>query len=324
MNVSFARKVKRYEKQAQKVKKLTNFETYIALIKGYCVLSVLLVPKAFSNGGWGISAIFMVMSGGLSCLACLKLVDVGLQLNLYSYPLAVEKALGRKARVFIDVAISLTQFCFVISHVTFLISASKNSVDSLSGWDTSVALYGGIVLMVYTLLSWVRNLAAFSFTFLIGTVLIIISCIFVMGKAGVMFFDGSAVPGEVPFINSSGVMNTLGFTIYAFEGIGIVMPVLATCENPQDFKSMVTYAYITLVVVFIVFAEVCVFAWGTTLQPYVTENLNSASTLVILIKFAYSLNLVCSYPMAIYPTNITIENWFCSCLQRSPKSLYWA
>ena len=108
MNISFVRKARKLAKSAEKVTKMSNFDTYIALIKGYCVLSVLLIPKAFSNGGWGISAIFLLTSGYFSMIACLKLVDVGLQLNLYSYSLAVEKALGKNARVFIDVAIMLT------------------------------------------------------------------------------------------------------------------------------------------------------------------------------------------------------------------------
>lgn len=324
MNVSFVRKVKRYNQQAEKVKKLSNFETYIALIKGYCVLSVLLIPKAFSNGGWGISAIFLVTSGYFSLMACLKLVDVGLQLNLYSYPLAVEKALGKNARIFIDIAISLTQFSFAISHVTFLIEASKNTVDTLSGGESAVLMYAMIVLVIYTMLSLVRNLAVFSFTFLIGTCLIIITCIFVAIVATGRMISETEIPSGIVFINTSGMMNTLGFTIYCYEGIGIVMPVLATSQNPQDFKRMVTYAYVTLIVFFISFAEVCYFAWGDSLDPYVTENLNSDNVAVILIKFAYSLNLVCSYPICIFPTNIAIENWLCSCLKQNPKSLYWA
>lgn len=324
MNMSFNRKVQRYAKQAEKVKKLSNFDTYIALIKGYCVLSVLLIPKAFSNGGWGVASIFLVSAGAISCVACLKLVDVGLKLNLYSYPLAVEKALGKNARLFIDVAISLTQFAFAISHVAFLLQASKGSIDALSGADSSVAIYAAIILVSYTLLSWIRNLGALSFTFLIGTVLIMVTCTFVMIKATGILLGDAPLPDDVPFVVPSGVMNTLGFMIYSYEGIGIVMPVLATSENPHDFKRMIVYAYATLITAYIVFAMVCIGAWGSSLQPYVTENLNSESTLVIVMKFAYSLNLVCSYPLFIYPTNITIENWLCTCLKRNPRGLYWA
>ena len=57
-------------------------------------------------------------------MGCLKLIDVGLQLNLHSYPLAAEKAFGMSARIFVDIAIALTQFAIVISHVAFLIESS--------------------------------------------------------------------------------------------------------------------------------------------------------------------------------------------------------
>ena len=186
--------------------------------------------------------------------------------------------------------------------MTFLIDASKTTVDTLSGATSPLLVYAVIVLVVYTLLSWVRNLAAFSFTFLIGTILIIITCLYVMTVAiGMLAKEDTptAAYEGIAFFNASGVMNTLGFTIYCYEGIGIVMPVLATAQNPQDFKRMVTYAYITLMAFFILFGEVCVFTWGTTLHAYVTENLRSDSVSVILIKFAYSLNLVCSYPIVI-------------------------
>lgn len=117
-------------------------------------------------------------------------------------------------------------------------------------------------------------------------------------------------PPGIQFLNKSGIMNTIGFTIYNFEGIGVVMPVLATCQNPHDFKRMLTYTFLTLVIFYVIYSEICVMAWGSNLHPYVTENLPSDNIGVILVKFFYSLNLVCSYPIVIYPTNITIETLF--------------
>jgi len=43
-------------------------------------------------------------------------------------------------------------------------------------------------------------------------------------------------------------LNTLGFTIYVYEGIGTVMPVLAICEKPENFKKMLTLAFVTLII----------------------------------------------------------------------------
>lgn len=92
---SFIKKVKRSEFQRQKiVKKLSPFGSYIAVMKGYAALSILTLPKAFVDGGWLISGIFLTLSGIINCIACVKLVDTGMAANLYSYPLVVEKFLG--------------------------------------------------------------------------------------------------------------------------------------------------------------------------------------------------------------------------------------
>ena len=82
---SFVGKVKLMNESVEKVKKLSPIETYIALIKGFCALSPLLLPKAFVNGGYGISAIFMITSGSFSLIAVSMLVKVGLSMSLYSY-----------------------------------------------------------------------------------------------------------------------------------------------------------------------------------------------------------------------------------------------
>ena len=211
------------------MKKLSPFESYIALIKGYCILSILFLPTAFANGGWGVSGFFLVTSGILSLIACQKLVDVGLALSIYSYPLVVQKVLGKKARVFIEVAIALTQYSFIISHITFMIASNKTTIDSLFSVDSNLIYYCMAVCICCTLLSWVRNLAKFSFTFMVGNLLILITTLYVTGYASKMLTAEGAGPGTV-FFNPVGYMGTLGISVYCYEGIGIVMPVMATCE----------------------------------------------------------------------------------------------
>ena len=123
---------------------------------------------------------------------------------------------------------------------------------------------------------------------------------------------------------SDGYLNTLGFTIYCYEGIGIVMPVLATTENPERFKSMLIYAFITLTVIFIVFAEMCYISWGSTLdEAIVTQMLPRDNVAVILIKFLFSLNLVFSYSIVIYPANLSVETLFCGRMKKNTQKLYW-
>jgi len=265
----------------------------------------------------------LVTSGILSLIACLKLADVGLATNLYSYPLAVEKILGKKSKFGLEVAIALTQFSFAISHIIFLISSCKSTVDSLFGVDSSSVTYLIAVVVIYSLLSYVRNLAKFSFTFMVGNFLIVLTVIYVMVYAGKMLGENGPGP-DIHFFEASGYLNTLGFTIYVYEGIGIVMPVMATTEKPENFKAMLTYAFITLMSFFILFAMICSVAWGSNMdQAIVLQMLPADSVTVIIIKFLYSLNLVCSYPITICPANAAIEGWLCGCLKKDKTKLYW-
>ena len=49
------------------------------------------------------------------------------------------------------------------------------------------------------------------------------------------------------------------------------MPIMATTEKPERFNEMLVYAYVTLLVVYIAFDEVCYFAWGSTMtEPIIT------------------------------------------------------
>ena len=86
---------------------MSPFETYIALIKGYCVILILILPKAFANGGYLASAILLMVSGFFSAGSACLLAEAGLRENLFSYSLLVHKAFGPTGKFAIDVMISL-------------------------------------------------------------------------------------------------------------------------------------------------------------------------------------------------------------------------
>jgi len=108
LSTSFAKKRAITARQTEKIKKLTPFETYIALIKGYCAVSILFVPNAFMNGGWGASVGILFTMAFLTTVCTLKLVEAGVHLKIYSYTLVTEKAFGKKGKVFLEIAIMLT------------------------------------------------------------------------------------------------------------------------------------------------------------------------------------------------------------------------
>ena len=55
------------------VKKMNPCQTYFALIKAYCAINVLLLPKAFKNGGYILSPIALIVSCFFESFCAIKL-----------------------------------------------------------------------------------------------------------------------------------------------------------------------------------------------------------------------------------------------------------
>ena len=87
--------------------KLSPFECYIALVKGYCVILVLILPRSFATGGFACTAGLVLVSGLISTFCASLLVQAGLQANIHSYSLLTQKVLGSKWKVAVDLIIAL-------------------------------------------------------------------------------------------------------------------------------------------------------------------------------------------------------------------------
>jgi amino acid permease len=156
-----------------KIQKLSRWGTFIALIKGYSALASLLMPYSFLTGGWAISATMLCCSSVITTICACMLVDAGLKLKIYNYPMVVEKTLGHGGKVALDFFLALTQWSFVVSHVTYIYTTYKETLDQVFSIDSKPVYYILFLLLIYTPLSWVRNIARFSFTFLIGNLLVL-------------------------------------------------------------------------------------------------------------------------------------------------------
>jgi proton-coupled amino acid transporter len=63
-------------------------------------------------------------------------------------------------------------------------------------------------------------------------------------------------------INPDGIWTMIGFSIYVFEGIGVIMPIMQACEYPEKFDTILVSAVICLTVVYCIFSFICNLAWG--------------------------------------------------------------
>jgi proton-coupled amino acid transporter len=109
-------------------------------------------------------------------------------------------------------------------------------------------------------------------------------------------------------VNETGVLTMLGFAIYSYEGIGVVMPIMQSAESPGNFLKLLILAIGTLTGLYVIFGSVCYSAYGSETKPIITEMLpNNGFTAAIKILFC--INLILGYSICIHPTNLIIETW---------------
>ena len=81
-------------------------QTFFAILKAYSAINALLLPMAYAEGGYILSPCAMIFALFFQGLSAAQLTNVAREYNIYSYPLIMEKALGKWGLIAARVCIS--------------------------------------------------------------------------------------------------------------------------------------------------------------------------------------------------------------------------
>lgn len=69
-------------------------------------------------------------------------------------------------------------------------------------------------------------------------------------------------------------MNIIGFSVYAYEGIAVIIPVMEITEDKEKYPTVVVACTTTVFVLYTAFGEFCYFVYGKSLVlPLITSYL---------------------------------------------------
>lgn len=191
------------------------------------------------------------------------------------------------------------------------------------GFEISKLFICILIILIYTPISWVRKIEKFSFAFIFGNLLILLSCIVITSFCSNMIMSKGAATGFVP-INYLSCLEMVGFSVYTYEGIGVVMPIMASCNCPDKFPKILIAAVGLLTIIYIIFGEVCYAAFGENMtEPIIMNMMPVTNPIIVVIKILYMINLICSYPLGIYPVNIIIEGYLFKSMKERTLRRKW-
>jgi len=120
-------------------------------------------------------------------------------------------------------------------------------------------------------------------------------------------------------------LNIIGFAVYSYEGLGIILPVWQITKDKEAYKYQVFAVFTVVVFLYIVFGEIAYLAYGSALAPNAIIISNLPTTpeynliIVAVIQILYSVTLLFTYPLCIYPANIIIESYLFGTWPKSKK-----
>lgn len=214
----------------------------------------------------------------------------------------VRKAvLGRIGKMVVNTFLVITQFGFGIVYFVLMSNTMDSVVKGMGYPSIPLRAWVCILLVPMILVSWIRELKSLSPLVFIANICVVLVII-------VIFYDiinrlatsstavecSDAMSGNISFVCSSQVVvgcgvsavNTspvafkqvflfIAIAVYAFEGIGIVLPLENKMKEPEKFSLVLYSGMGTVMAVFIVVGLFGYLTYGMCVEANVTENLVS-------------------------------------------------
>ena len=287
---------------------------FATLVKCFIGSGVLFLPRAFSNGGWLFSVVSMVLCALITGTCILRLVECR-QAVRGSYGYLGLRAAGPWGRRAVDVSVVLSQAGFCCVYIIFIARNLLQLLNTSSCWLGGEWLWLLILLEwpLFTPLTWVRRIASFGPTNLAADGLILMGLVGVLAWCARGFAvapAGAAI--SVPPFNEKSFSLMLGTAVYAFEGVGMVVPVYDSL-SPRAQKRFPWTMSLTVAGVALLYIAVGVVPYlyvegllGLKMQDAVTLQLPRVWW-SYLIQAGYCLALTFSYPLMMHPAMQILE-----------------
>ena len=296
--------------------KISNTDTIIHMLKGNIGTGILAMPDAIKNSGLLVGNIGLVVMATI-CIHCMHiLVNTSQELckrtnrPFLTYSDVAEacfatsrssrlRSFSSTARTVIDVFLCITQLGFCCVYFVFISQNMQQIFNHYYG-EINYHIYMAFILLPMLLLASIRNLKYLSPVSMLANILQFIGL-------GIIFYyllqDMPYTWERKTFASWGQLPLYFGTAIYAFEGIGVVLPLENQMKTPADMKGWNGVLNTSMVLVSCLYIAVGFFGYlkyGQTVTGSITLNLPVDEFLATLVKIMMSLAVFFTYALQFY------------------------
>ena len=290
----------------------SDSKTFLLLLKSFIGTGVLFLPGAFHNGGLTFSICMLLFFGIYSYWCYIILTKAKVVTGVSSFGDIGLKLYGPWMKAIILFSLVVTQIGFSAAYMIFTAKNLSPFVENfLRIPDLDLAYLMGLQLLVFIPLSFVRKVSKLSFPSLLANSFIMFGLLIVLFFVNKhLFIDLGMRPadGVILGVNYERWTLFVGTAIFSFEGIGLIIPIQDSMKNPEKFPLVLGLVLITATILFISIATIGYLSYGSSIDVVILLNLPQSNIFVNLIQLFYSLAIMLSTPLQMFPAIKIIES----------------
>lgn len=154
-------------------------------------------------------------------------------------------------------------------------------------------------LIIFLPFSMIRDMAKLGGTALVADFFIMLGLVYLY-YYDIFTLSTKGVADIVAFNPSSWTL-FIGTAIFTFEGIGLIIPIQETMKHPEKFPKVLGGVMVVITAIFVSMGALCYAAYGSDTKTVVILNLPQDSKSVNAVQFLYSLAILLSTPLQLFP-----------------------
>ncbi|KAH7133406.1 transmembrane amino acid transporter protein-domain-containing protein [Dactylonectria estremocensis] len=287
----------------------STLKTFFTLIKAFIGTGILLLPKAFRNGGILFSSVALIVLSLVNCLCFRLLLDCRERYG-GGYGELGATIVGPRFRSLILASIAISQLGFVCAGLIFSAENLKAFLDAVTQGDGSfgvgVPALIAVQLILLVPLALIRNISK------LGPVALLADAFILIGLSYIWYFDIWALAKEgmepsVRLFNPSDYTLTIGSAIFTFEGIGLILPIQSSMKKPEHFPNLLYFVMFLITIIFTSVGALCYATFGEGTKIQILSNFPQESPVVNAVQFLYSMAVLAGDPVQLFPAARIIE-----------------
>lgn len=286
----------------------TTMGAALLLLKSFVGTGVLFLPRAFLNGGMLFSAIVLSGVSIVSYYCFILLVNSRLKID-GSFGDIGGVLYGKWMRRIILGSIVLSQMGFVAAYIVFTSQNLQAFILAVSKCMTYIDIKFMVLmqLIIFLPLSLIRDIGKLGFTALIADLFIMLGLIYLYYYDISTIVDQKGVSDIVAFNPNSWTL-FIGTAIFTYEGVGLIIPIQESMKQPKKFPGVLATVMVIVTVIFLSAGAISYAAYGSATKTVVLLNLPQDDKFVNAVQFLYSVAILLSTPLQLFPAIRICEN----------------